>query len=50
MDVTDEMVVAARKAIEKRQPSLIGKITKSSIRDGLIAATGVSGNTDREED
>lgn len=37
-DVTDEMIVAARAAIEKRQRSLIGKITKSSIRDALVAA------------
>lgn len=36
--VTDEMIVAARKAIEKRQRSLVAKITKSSIRDALIAA------------
>lgn len=37
-EATDEMIVAARAAIERRQRSLIGKITKSSIRDALVAA------------
>lgn len=36
--ITDAMIVAAREAIEKRQRSLIGKVTKSSIRDALVAA------------
>ena len=37
-EVTDKMIVAARAPIEKRQRSLVAKITKSSIRDALIAA------------
>lgn len=42
--VTDEMIVAARDAICRRQGSLIAKITKASIRDALVAAHEVSRN------
>lgn len=37
-EITDAQIVAARTAIERRQRSLVGKITKSSIRDALVAA------------
>ena len=40
-EVTDKMILAARAAIEKRQRSLVSKITKSSIRDALLAARAV---------
>lgn len=37
-EVTDAMIEAARDAICERQRSLVAKITKSSIRDALVAA------------
>lgn len=47
-DPTDAMIEAARNAICMRQRSLIGKITKSSIRDALIAANDADDGDDYE--
>jgi hypothetical protein len=37
-EITDTMIVAARKALEKNQRSLVGKVTKTSMRLALAAA------------